>query len=144
MKLDILQRTLDISFHPKKESLWKYLSMSLISLCMKTWVLAATILDKDHSNLHLNNKLALNNILQPVVCYSCQISCLLNIAILCNSGSPGLLSTVAKLFKCEVTFFFFLPVLVINIGFHTKKTHLNNITNNTSPSSFFTRMNDKI
>lgn len=75
-------------------------------LCMKPWDLAVTILDMDHSNLNLNNKLALNNILQSVVCYTYQLSCLLNIKILCSSGSPGLLSTLKKLFNCEATFFF--------------------------------------
>lgn len=60
--------------HPKKESLWKHLSMSLISLCMKTWVLAVTTLDKDHSYLNLNNKFASNNILQSLVCYIYQLS----------------------------------------------------------------------
>lgn len=107
LKLDILWRTLKTSsLHPKKESLWKHLSMSLICLCMKTWVLAGMTLDKDHSNLNLNNKLAWNNALPSVVCYTYQLSCLLNITILCTSGSPGLLSTFTKLFNCEVTGFF--------------------------------------
>lgn len=107
LKLDILQRTLKTSsLHPEKESLWKHLSMPLIGLCTKTWVLVVTTLDKDHSNLNLNNKLAWHNIPQSFVCYNYQLSCLLNIRILCSSRSPGLLSTFTNLFNCEVTFFF--------------------------------------
>lgn len=79
-------------------------SQHVSCLCMKTWDLAVITLGKDHSNLNLSNKLALNNILQSVVCYTYQLSCLLNITILCSSGSPGLHSTLTKLFNCEVTF----------------------------------------